>query len=79
MNLDNVVKELSSRLGDIVANYEEVIAKLKIRAQEEVDRLTQENEDFASDLAASNQKNSELLARLASLENDVQEEPTDSP
>jgi hypothetical protein len=73
MDLDKVIEELVSRLGDIVSNYEEAIAKLKVRAQAEVDRLTDENEAYVKKVATLSDENAALTRRLAEGQ-DVQEE-----
>lgn len=81
MDQDKIIEELSTRLGDIVSNYELVIAKLKVRAQEEVDRLSGDAESLqtqVSDLNAQMRERNLTIAqleeRLASL---VQEEQAD--
>lgn len=81
MDQEKIIDELSTRIGDIVSNYELVIAKLKVRAQEEVDRISDDAERLqreVTDLATRLRERNETVAQLEErLNGGVQEEQAD--
>jgi uncharacterized protein YlxW (UPF0749 family) len=79
MDQEKIINELSTRIGEIVSNYEVVIAKLKVRAQEEVDRISADAESLQTQVTDLNERIRSYLLTIENLERDngVQEEQAD--
>jgi hypothetical protein len=79
MDQDKIINELSTRIGEIVSNYEVVIARLKVRAQEEVDRISADAESLQTQVTDLNERIRSYLLTIENLERDngVQEEQAD--
>jgi uncharacterized protein YlxW (UPF0749 family) len=79
MDQEKIVNELSTRIGEIVSNYEVVIARLKVRAQEEVDRISADAESLQTQVSDLNERIRSYLLTIENLERDngVQEEQAD--
>jgi archaellum component FlaC len=79
MDQEKIIDELSTRIGDIVSNYELVIAKLKVRAQEEVDRISDDAERLQREVTDLTERCRAYLLTIENLEGNsiVQEEQAD--
>jgi len=79
MDQEKIINELSTRIGEIVSNYEVVIARLKVRAQEEVDRISADAESLQTQVTDLNERIRSYLLTIENLERDngVQEEQAD--